>query len=991
MMKRIVTLLFFLGMIFLAACLVVPGFIDWNRHKDKITEQLSFYFQRRIDVAGNISLQILPQPEVMLEQVTVANAAGAKSVPLMTLKQLGIRIKFSPLLEGRIEVESLDLVEPVLNLEIPEGVQAGWTGVLREKPADVLGRSAQDVQLNRVSVINGALHYTNRATGAQVKIENVNLSVMAETLLGPYNIVGSLQYRNSPVNVELATEKYDNVSPVPVRVSFMPVSGLPQVRFNGVLDLQSGIDMQGEVSVRQGNLGSLFGMEALNRLGFMHETVDLRGVLESRGDQFSLSDIKAKFGRKGELLGKLSMQLSRDGKSSFHLDVEGGNLVITDQPGDVYIEAPDGFSGDIRGKGKNIVWGGYKLDAAEINADFDREEWRIKSASADLSGDSRIKLFGTASPAAERGAYAIQLVTDNLGKLAGALSPAENSIFRHFADTGMAGRFSLYGRLDVSPARISLYNMDAAAEDKMKLSGVVNIDRLSPKPNFVARLNMADWDVSSFPAGAYDGFLQKIMQSDADIELSLKNFTGHALKISDMSLKGKIGEQGFDFSYALKTARAGDTDFFLPPSLRVWSGSDLTGSIKGNAQKYSFSASGNAEGADVALSGDREGGAYRIDVRLKHPDSARALELLGLPIARLAGDGGAFDFSGELKGSGDDYRIDKIQSRIGAAAVSGALEKKDDKFMAELRVGKLDLDKWLAGDWLVKQDISLRLRGGELVWQGQSVADPQLTLDAGASSVKITNLEGTLWGGKLNAEGALTRQNKSVWSSSLKGSLKQADLNALSARLGLHEFSTGAVDVDFNLTSTENTPGTAVGRLDMKASTLKIEKFNFDKLGALIDQLTVVPPTLRQLVENSLRKNGATTFKEVQGRFEVDRGQIGVGSLKLSNMHGTVDVSGTAKAGGYKVSGDLRLSRPEGLSVIQVRCVSDAPECAVEGSEPIGEFIIKNNPAPVAVQPDVAPVPAPAEALPPVQTEDKSAVKDILKRLDEEGQKKPPP
>lgn len=984
MMKRLVKMFFFLALLVLVAGLVVPSFIDWNQHKDKIMAQLSPYFERRIEVAGNISLQIIPQPEVMLEQVTVANADGAKSGPLLTLKQLGIRIKLEPLLEGRIEVESLDMVSPVLNLEVLESGKTGWTGVMKETSSGALGSAAAAVQLNRVSIVNGTLNYTNPATGTQLKIENLNLAVIADTLLGPYNIVGNMKYRNLPVNMEIVTKKYDMATPFPLRVSFMPASGLPQVRFNGVMDLQSGVDMQGEIAVEQGNLASLFDMKALDALRFMNDPVDLRAVMELKADQFLLSDMKAKFGQKGDLKGKLSMQSSRGGKPVLHLDVEGSNLVVSEKREDAYLEVPEAFTGNIRARGKNIVWAGQKIPAADINVDFNGKEWRAKSVAIDLPGSSQVKLVGTASPGAGSGSYTLQLVTADLGKLVAALSPAENSVFKYFSDTGLVRKFTLSSNLEVSAARLSFFNMNAVVGEKTKLTGVVNIDRVAQRPNFVAKVNAVDWDVAAFPAEAYSNFWQKVMQSDADIELTAQNVTKESLSIRELSLKGTVSEQGVNFEYHVKTDGVGDGAAAVPPLLRAWNNVDLKGEIRGRTPDYSFSAAGQAEGGEAVLSGDIGRDSFRVNVSLRHPDAARGLALLEFPVLRLAGDG-ALNFSGEMQGGADHYRIDKIQAHIGTSGIFGSIEKTDAKYTADLKMQQVNLDKWLAGDWGIKRDVSLTLEGDELVWQGLHILSPQLTAEAGSSSVKIPALTGKLFNGQLSADLELTRQGQ-VWSSSFKGSLKQADLGALKTRLGLGGFSPGTGDIDFSLASADNTPANAAGYLEVKATTLKVDNFNFDKLGDTVDHLTTVPTLLQGLVSGSLYKSGGTAFSDVTGRFKVEKGRIGIESLKLETGSGAMDVSGSVniKGGTYAVSGNLQLNQPPGVPVLAVQCASESPECTVD-SEPLRKFIIKNNPAPVVVQPDVVEVPPPAAALPPVQREpEKNAVSDILKRLDEE-------
>src|SRR5689334_16359645 len=110
MMKRLVSFLFFFSLIVLVTGLIAPSFINWNDYKDDILQYISPYLQRKVDVEGRISFRVLPQPEIMLEDVTVANGPdGSKTSSFMSLRQLEMRIKMEPLLEGRVEVEALRL------------------------------------------------------------------------------------------------------------------------------------------------------------------------------------------------------------------------------------------------------------------------------------------------------------------------------------------------------------------------------------------------------------------------------------------------------------------------------------------------------------------------------------------------------------------------------------------------------------------------------------------------------------------------------------------------------------------------------------------------------------------------------------------------------------------------------------------------------------------------------------------------------------------
>lgn len=897
-MKRLVKGIFFLGLALLVASLIAPSFIDWSQHKEKILSQISPYFQRKIDVAGRISFKIIPQPELLLEQVTVANAAGAKSDSLMTLKSLEARVKLKPLLEGRVEVESINLTEPVLNLEILEDGRAAWAGVLA--PSKDAGVAATAVKLNLVTITKGAINYTNLQTGSKRSFENLDLSVTAETLLGPYHISGNMMYQDAKVNVDISTDAfYDRTVSAPVHLSFMPVEDgvLPQVRFNGVVDLQSGLDIQGELSLSQGRLGSLFNVGYLKALGFMHDTVDMAGVMDFKGDKFALNDIKAKFG-KGSLKGKMFMQFSRSDRASVILDIEGSDLKITEKASASYMDVPGDFKGSLHFKGKNILWDGRQLAWVDISTAFNQKEWTVKSAQVSLPGNSQVKLSGVITPKTSSAVFAsAQITTDDLSKMIGALGPGDNSIFQSLGASGIIKKFSLSSSLELSPSKINFSNIDATIDDKEKISGVFNVDRSAAKPNFVAGLNFLDWDDADFPAPAYDEFLKKILKSKAYMELTATNYIKNGIKIQEMSFKGKTDEQGLEIE-------------------------DLSGRL---SDRNVFTVKGRV--ADLApVSG------MALSYTLKTAQLSDVVVSLNMDLPSLLLSGKKLDLKGDIKGDAQKYSF----------TVQGS--------------------------------------GDDLAWQGQHISKPVLAMEANPSSIKITGLEGMVWDGKLKADVLFVRKGQSQWSCGLRGTLKQADLSQLQGLMGFRGFSAGLGNIDFELTSPDGFLATAMGEVGLRAATVTVEKFNFEKLGDKISQLTVAPANIQGFVDNILRKSGAATYKNVQGKFNLDRGKISVETLKLPNAQGDATVTGAADAaaGSYNLSGELHLVKPEGFPALKMQSSSGTAGYMVYG-QPIGDFIMGHNTQ------TIAPVAAP---IPP---QDTSAIKDIVKRLDEEGASPPAP
>ena len=56
-----------------AAVLVLPGTLDWNRYRDEIAALASRGIGRPVRINGNVSLSLLPQPVLTASGMTVAD------------------------------------------------------------------------------------------------------------------------------------------------------------------------------------------------------------------------------------------------------------------------------------------------------------------------------------------------------------------------------------------------------------------------------------------------------------------------------------------------------------------------------------------------------------------------------------------------------------------------------------------------------------------------------------------------------------------------------------------------------------------------------------------------------------------------------------------------------------------------------------------------------------------------------------------------------
>ena len=109
-----------------AAVLVAPGFVDWNQYKDDIAAQVKSATGRDLSIKGDVRLAILPSPRLSASEVSFANMPGAAAPNMARLKSIEVRVALGPLFAGTVEVETIKLVEPVIELETLANGRKNW-------------------------------------------------------------------------------------------------------------------------------------------------------------------------------------------------------------------------------------------------------------------------------------------------------------------------------------------------------------------------------------------------------------------------------------------------------------------------------------------------------------------------------------------------------------------------------------------------------------------------------------------------------------------------------------------------------------------------------------------------------------------------------------------------------------------------------------------------------------------------------------------------
>lgn len=183
------------GLIAALVALAVVGlslFFDVNRYRGRIQAELEKSLRRPVQL-GQLRLKLLP-PAVAVENVSIGEDPGfATGKPFLTARELSVRSSLGPLLRGELQIDSLRIAEPSIELVRSNAGKwntdsiGGGSGRQSESGTD------QPLTLGQFSVENGRVAVTDRATRTEYR--DINLTLQDLGVAGrPSRLTASVRF-----------------------------------------------------------------------------------------------------------------------------------------------------------------------------------------------------------------------------------------------------------------------------------------------------------------------------------------------------------------------------------------------------------------------------------------------------------------------------------------------------------------------------------------------------------------------------------------------------------------------------------------------------------------------------------------------------------------------------------------------------------------------------------------------------------------------------
>ena len=554
-MDRAIATLIFLILAVIGGVLFAPSYIEWNTYKPQIEAYAEELIGRDVTIAGDIGFVMVPTPTLLLEDFVVANPPQMGEGDMINLKRLEVIAALKPLLAGELQITNVNMVKPVISIEVLGGDQTNWQfdetnraipRIIKDRPW-WLRAIADAMRLDNVSIEDGTMTYSDANTGAKNVLRNLNTTISAESLQGPFEAQGQANVRNADMAFVWSSGDTSQTRSVPLRISMTLKPSEATATFRGFMD---------EASLF-GPLSGKLSFEASNGTAGLN-------------DLFSM----IKGARVAKPRGLTAKALSRDLKVETDFSTSASAWTAAD----VAINL-----GGVRAKGSiNGQLGATptfaaKLESRSINLDSLLEEKKGKSKSADLStAAQKIEkdLRGFVMPDMVKGA--IDLAIDGIIYRAGVI---EDVAVKAKADKGMVQIQSTKASLP-GKSTVTAKGRWGPTAGGTKFSGTLDLKSESPRA-------LASWlgvDGTQLPSSRLKSLA---VAGQLTTGPNMFGLAGANLELDGNSYKVNLGQDGWSKpSYVVHIdGKALDLDaykVFVPERFRTigWTGEASGGSTK---------------------------------------------------------------------------------------------------------------------------------------------------------------------------------------------------------------------------------------------------------------------------------------------------------------------------------------------------------------------------------------------------------------------------
>ncbi|WP_274609886.1 AsmA family protein [Rhodobium orientis] len=214
----------------LVAALIGPLFIDWTAYRDVFERHAEQIVGRQVKILGDADAYLLPTPSITFTDMRIGDANN----PLMIVSRFSARVELAPLLKGEVKVIDMTLERPDVRLAVDDKGQLSALGDDGKAPRPP-GFDPAAVAFEQVEVVDGAVQISDARSAQVYRLSDVDLSVSARALVGPFRAEGAVTVGGARHRVKLASGTLRADGAIRVKAQINPTERPVEIRLDGLV------------------------------------------------------------------------------------------------------------------------------------------------------------------------------------------------------------------------------------------------------------------------------------------------------------------------------------------------------------------------------------------------------------------------------------------------------------------------------------------------------------------------------------------------------------------------------------------------------------------------------------------------------------------------------------------------------------------------------------------------------------------------------------
>ena len=199
----------------LVALLIIPRFVDLQKYKPQIEEQVAKSTGRPFSIGGDLELSLFPWAGVALSDLHLGNPPGFREKDFVAIKSLDVRVKLLPLIFKDIQVKRFVIEGPRIVLEKSKEGRGNWEGLGKppekvEPQKEKVGAPGEKGQgelpikglaVGEFAVTQGSALWIDHGTGERREISDLTFRLSDVSLDSPIRLTLSAKMDGKPLSV----------------------------------------------------------------------------------------------------------------------------------------------------------------------------------------------------------------------------------------------------------------------------------------------------------------------------------------------------------------------------------------------------------------------------------------------------------------------------------------------------------------------------------------------------------------------------------------------------------------------------------------------------------------------------------------------------------------------------------------------------------------------------------------------------------------------